>query len=140
MSRIETLASLLASILVGWLACNAVTDFTASDIKTVAGTMAGVTTTLLGFVIAALSILVAVSDKPLLSNMRKSGHYQALLRRMFWTSAALSLSAASAVLALFMTQSDAARALVLAAAAFGGACVVFASSARKFFLVTQFLD
>ena len=43
---------------------------------------------MLGFMIAALSILTAMINVKLLANMRKTGHYEALVDRLLLTSAA----------------------------------------------------
>lgn len=57
------------------------------DLTAIAGTFASVAGTLLGFTIAALSILLAVSEKQLIVNLRKIGHYDAILHDLYFTAA-----------------------------------------------------
>lgn len=47
---------------------------------------------MLGFLIAALSILASISGHRLLRNMQKTGHYRVLLRGFFINSAAYAVA------------------------------------------------
>lgn len=48
-------------------------------------TLASVFATLLGFIITAVALLASLLDKPLLSNMQKTGHYRRLMTDAFDT-------------------------------------------------------
>lgn len=54
-----------------------------SSVLGFAGSVATVASTMLGFMLAALAILVSVSGSTLVQIMRRSGHYDDLLRTIF---------------------------------------------------------
>jgi hypothetical protein len=58
---------------------------TATGLMTVAGT-------LVGFLATALSILATVTDRQLIENMKKTGHFRVLLHDLFVTSGLFSAS------------------------------------------------
>lgn len=60
-------------------------DIEESKISAALGPIAGFTGTLLGFLITAVALLTAVMDRPLVENMRKTGHYQRLISETFAT-------------------------------------------------------
>lgn len=47
------------------------------------GTVVQVSVSMMGFMLAALAILASITDKPLVKNMAKMGHYQDLLLSLF---------------------------------------------------------
>lgn len=49
----------------------------------VLGTLAQVSVSMMGFMLAALAILASISDKPLLKNMANMGHFRDLLLSLF---------------------------------------------------------
>lgn len=49
----------------------------------VLGTVVQVSVSMMGFMLAALAILASITDKPLVKNMAKMGHYQDLLLSLF---------------------------------------------------------
>lgn len=49
----------------------------------VLGTLAQVSVSMMGFMLAALAILASISDKPLLKNMANMGHFKDLLLSLF---------------------------------------------------------
>jgi hypothetical protein len=54
---------------------------------TVLGTVAQVTASMMGFMLAALAILASITDKPLVKNMVRMQHYRDLLLTLFTASA-----------------------------------------------------
>lgn len=64
------------------------------------GVIAGVCATLLGFLVTAIAIIVALVDKTLISNMRKTGHYSVLMKDAFVTCACLLSTLAASCTAL----------------------------------------
>lgn len=71
-----------------------------ADSKNAAGIFAQISATMLGFLIAALSILASISGHRLLREMQKKGHYRVLLRRFFINSGAYALAMLTAFGAL----------------------------------------
>ncbi|ENG4184754.1 hypothetical protein ABT230_001513 [Providencia rettgeri] len=61
-------------------------ELDAPAIRAAASVAAQVSATLLGFLIAGLSILASVSGNRLLKKMQTSGHYQVLLKKIFIVS------------------------------------------------------
>lgn len=51
----------------------------------IAGVLAGVSGTLLGFLITAVALLTSVMDRTLMVNMKATGHYQRLVKETFHT-------------------------------------------------------
>lgn len=58
----------------------------------VLGTLAQVSVSMMGFMLAALAILASISDKPLLKNMANMGHFKDLLLSLFTASAVYMLT------------------------------------------------
>lgn len=54
-----------------------------SDIRAAANAMAQMSVTMLGFILAALAILISIANSRLIRNMQKTGHYNILIRRLF---------------------------------------------------------
>lgn len=84
----------MSSLLLPWAAglCGAVASFVwgaypqfadAAAAAQLAGTVASVATTMLGFMLAALAVVASIHNTHLVRMMRKSGHYADLLRTMF---------------------------------------------------------
>lgn len=68
------------------------------------GVIAGVSATLLGFLVTAIAIVVALVDKKLIVNMRKTGHYSVLMRDAFVTCACLLLTLTASCATLVITS------------------------------------
>ena len=52
-------------------------------IRNITGIIIQVDVTMMGFVLATLAILASISNEKLIVNMKKTGHYMSLLRRLF---------------------------------------------------------
>jgi hypothetical protein len=61
-------------------------------IRSASSVAAQVSATLLGFLIAALAILVSVTGSQLIKNMQQTGHYRVLLKKIFIVSVWYALS------------------------------------------------
>lgn len=94
--------SILISALICWLAYDTglFLDLGEQDSRVTAGIFAQIAATMLGFLIAALSILASISGHRLLRNMQKTGHYRVLLRGFFINSAAYAVAMLAAFGAL----------------------------------------
>jgi hypothetical protein len=78
-------------------------------------TIAGFAGTVFGALVAALAIVTAVIDRPLISNMRKSGHWDVLVRNTVTACATMLITASLAIAAMFVGEQT--ERLVIAAAA-----------------------
>src|SRR5437899_2263891 len=56
--------------------------FTGGELRNSVGVVAQIAATMLGFVLAALAILLTIAGTRLLRNMQRTGHYGHLLSRM----------------------------------------------------------
>lgn len=81
----------------GWMAV-----LPEAEVRSAVGIAAQIAATMLGFLIAAMSILASISGHRLLRNMQRTGHYRTLLRRLFWNSAAYGLAMVVAIAAVVM--------------------------------------
>lgn len=61
--------------------------FSSEELRTIAGTAAQISATMMGFLLAALAILASIANMRLLRNMQRTGHYQVLLGRMLVSAA-----------------------------------------------------
>lgn len=99
----------------------------------------GVSGTLLGFAIAALSILMAIHDSTLLRNLAKTGHRDILFHELFLTASAFLIALLISVFGLFFPPNWKAYALGASAAALVMALMLLLSSGRKFYKVLKFI-
>lgn len=76
-------------------------DFKDDKLQSIAGVIAGVAGTLLGFLITAVALLTAVMDRTLIANMRKTGHYQRLVEDTFTTCTLLLGAVVASIVSLF---------------------------------------
>ena len=74
-----------------------------SRMLTIAQTLASATGSLLGFLITAVSIVTAMMERPLLENMRKTGHFQRLMEETFAACVTLLAATVASIATLFQT-------------------------------------
>lgn len=91
------------SAAIAWLLWSHIGTFSDDALHSAAGALAGVTATMLGFVIAALSILTAVANQRLLRNMQKTGHYKKLLHELYHASAAYAGGMVASLASIFLS-------------------------------------
>lgn len=94
----------LIAAVVGILFFHFSANFKSSQLLNVAGVLAGVSGTLLGFLITAVALLTAVMDRRLVANMRKTGHYQRLVSETFATCIGLFATTVLCIVALLFTD------------------------------------
>jgi hypothetical protein len=117
----------------GWL-----NDLKDSDIRSAAGIVAQIGATMLGLVLAALAVLASIANSRLVKNMRKTGHYQVLLRRMFVALIAFGTSTIAGAVVIFLPVIKAEHAyLLIGIEVF--AALLLADISRKFWLVLHHL-
>lgn len=56
----------------------------ASDISSFGGSVSSIATTMLGFMLAVLSVLASIENTPLVKIMKQTGHYKNLLITLFF--------------------------------------------------------
>lgn len=76
--------------------------FSETTLHNAASAFAGIAATLLGFMVAALSILTAIINQRLLRNMQKTGHYRILLNELYYTGASYALVMIAALFNIFL--------------------------------------
>lgn len=74
------------------------------DLHSVAGVIAGVSGTLLGFLITSMALITAIMDRTLIANMRRTGHYQRLIADTFTTCAVLLGTVVFCIMSLFFSN------------------------------------
>ncbi len=74
------------------------------ELHSIAGVIAGVSGTLLGFLITSMALITAIMDRTLIANMRKTGHYQRLIGGAFTTCAVLLGTVVSCITSLFFSN------------------------------------
>ena len=62
---------------------------------------AGLSGTLMGFVITSMSILVGLRGNKIIDNLTKTGHYPELLENFFWTGVCFFLSMICSIISSF---------------------------------------
>ncbi|WP_047552184.1 hypothetical protein [Methylotenera sp. G11] len=92
------------SAIIAWLLWSHIDVYSVDALHNAATAFAGVTATMLGFMIAALSILAAVANQKLLRNMQKTGHYKKLLHELYHASAAYAAGMIASLTSIFLTS------------------------------------
>ncbi len=108
---------------------------TAEQIYDVVGQFSSISGVLLGFLIAALSILATIGDRQLVANMRKTGHLELLLREVFFASIAFLITLVLSLICLFLPLPYVVHvgALVVAVFVFSTGALIVAG--HKFYIV-----
>jgi hypothetical protein len=130
--------SLIAAVAAGALAYQFPPDI--QVLRSFASAAASVAATLLGFLVAALSILTAVLNRRLIINLRKTGHYDDLVVELLHASIAFLAALVVSMLALFVRDTYVCWTGVAVAALLTYATCIFISAGRKFALVVRFLQ
>jgi len=108
--------------------------------RTFFGVIAGVSATLLGFIIAALSILTAVLGRRFISNLKKTGHYDTLIDELLRAAFAFLASLIVSLVSILVNNFYVCYAFVTVVVVTTLAIVLFVSSGRKFYLVIRYLS
>lgn len=75
-----------------------------ADLRSAAGVVAQISATMLGFMIAALSILATITHTVLLQNMQKTGHFLVLLRRMYLAAVSYGITMLAAMAGVISSE------------------------------------
>lgn len=111
-----------------------------SEVRSAVGIAAQISATMLGFLIAALSILASISGHRLLRNMQRTGHYKVLLRRLFWNAGAYGLTMVVAATSIVLKGSFFPAGALATLTAFIFATLLLLDIAWRFWLVLSNLS
>ncbi len=139
MQRVVSWLKAILPVLGGLAVWYFMVDAPADKLRNIAGTFAAVAGTLMGFMIAALSILTAMVNRRLIANLRQTGHYNRLLHELFLASAAYLVTLILALVSLFLSDAWVLQSVALATAAMIAATVLFVFAGHKFTLVMKHL-
>lgn len=103
------------------------------------GTVASISSTMLGFVLAALAILASISETHLVRMMRESGHYMDLLKTMLMAMAVFLVCAVIGI-ALLFTVPASPPLLAAAVGVHASALVSMVDMGRKLWMVLRSLS
>ena len=101
--RMAVIYSFIIGIAGVYAAWTAITAFPNIDLKEIGSVSAAISGTLLGFLITAFSILATILGRPLLRNMRKTGHFHILLQELLLAGIAFLIVL---ILAFFILFTD----------------------------------
>lgn len=110
-----------------------------ADTLAMAGTVASVSSTMLGFNLAAMAVLASISNTHLVKMMHKTGHYQDLLRTLL-VGCLFFLACATCGFALLFGAPHHALLMIGTLALHVGALVSLLDIGRKFYLVLKNLN
>lgn len=136
---VQILIRLLCAIAAGYLAWSGIAEKSAQDLVSIASSFASVSGTLFGFLLAALSILTALSDRLLVANMIKTGHYKKLLHELYMAASFYLAVVIISLAALFVPNESLPWLVIIAASLMVTATLVFASAFKKFYTVISLL-
>lgn len=108
--------------------------------RSFASAAASVAATLLGFLVAALSILTAVLNRRLVINMRKTGHYDGLVFELLHASVAYLATLVVSMITLIIRDVYICWTNIAVVGLLTYATFIFISAGRKFSLVVRFLQ
>lgn len=112
-----------------------VPDWDTATLSRRLATLASLSGTLLGFTVTSMSITMAISDRPFVVNLRKTGHYKNLVDHLFHTAGILLIAMVLALVGLFITDEWRYIFPGLAVGVFVLAVLSFLSVGRKFKMV-----
>lgn len=112
----------------------------ATSSKDIFGLIASLSATLLGFVFTALSILIAVPDRGLITALKESGHYNLLVREMFKASAILFISSVISIIFLVAPKQHYEIMLSLLTFVYVFALSMFVRVGHKFYLLITHIN
>lgn len=100
----------------------------ADRIRAACSVIASVSVTLLGFLITAVAIITALAQETLISNMKKTGHYQTMIRGIFSTCLLLLITLITSIVTLTLADEQVLK---------GGTVVTFSVSLSIMYTLTS---
>lgn len=95
--------------------------------------------TLMGFVVAAMAILMALPDSRFTANLRRTGHMQKLLNQMFWAAGWALAIIISGVAVMFTSSSALPYCAALVLAVMGATVARLIVVGRRFHLILEIM-
>lgn len=102
--------------------------------------MSSASAAIVGFVFAALAILLTVNEQPLLIKLRKHGYFADLQRDMFWSATLFFCSTIITIVATFLLLPEIRYTLVAAAFFFAAGSLRMIRAGRNFFKTLELLS
>lgn len=102
--------------------------------------MSSASAAIVGFVFAALAILLTVNEQPLLIKLRKHGYFADLQRDLFWSATLFFFSTITTIVATFLLLPEIRYTLVAAAFFFAAGSQRMIRAGRNFFLTLELLS
>lgn len=136
--KMQPLIRLCAAALSWWFASDAIAVIKEEAIRSAASALAGVAATMVGFMLAALSVLTAVANQRLIRNMQKTGHYRRLLHELYHCGGAYAIMLVGAMVSLFAPSPAHILSLTVGVSAY--ALLVMLSAGKKFWMVLTHLN
>lgn len=136
MKIIKCLISFSAAGIV-YFQCTSVSSDRAQDIFVLAASLSG---TLLGFVLVAVSILMALSNRALIQKLVISGHYTELKKELFSSAVSMFLNIIFAFFFLFIGSDYLLELISILTLTFVYSLSSISVVGYKFYLVMQFVD
>lgn len=115
------------AVAAGW-AC---TRLDLADQRTAAATSASIAATMLGFILAVVSILLAMNDRVLIQNMRKTGHFEILVTEFANSALVFTVSLLASLAAILLPAQTLVWPAAIGVGFFGAGTVLFLFAARK---------
>lgn len=130
-----------AILLLGfWYSKLTLLDITVSkDAISIIATVVQISAIMVGFIITAYSVLITVSDKPLIKNMNATGHYSFLLKRLLVAALFFGINLAIGFYLLF-TQPLLQNVFIALVSTLVVAIVMFVDAARLFLILISNLN
>ena len=130
--------NLVAPVAVGVAAFKGLGDI--DDARLTATTMVALSGTLIGFMMAALSMLVSAADRPFLQNLRRSGHFKKLIKEILTTALVWLAVVVVALAGHFVVGEPQRYTVAIATALLALSFVHFLRVGRKFKMVIEILS
>lgn len=106
-----------------------------TDIPQQASALASIAATLLGFIIAAVAIIVSIDDQTLIKNLKHYGYYNNLITSMMYSGLFMLITTLFSLSVGFLTTSIQSIGIAIAIYAATLAFVFFIEASRKLWLV-----
>lgn len=110
-------------------------DFEPSSLRGVVGTVAQISSTLLGFIAAAIAILLAIPDTKFTRNLQRTGHMQNLLGQMYWAAVWALCVVVTSVACMFLPAEAVATTAIAVIALLSATVIRLTLAGRRFYLI-----
>lgn len=106
-----------------------------SALRDIVGTVAQISGTLLGFVAAAIAILLAIPDTKFTRNLQRTGHMQHLLGQMYWAAVWSLGVVVTSVVSMFLYADLVGLGAIAVIAFLSAALFRLALAGRRFYMI-----